>query len=314
MLARDGGAPGRPGLPGHPAPTRQGPAAPGPEAAARSGGEAAPALELRGLGLRAPDGRRLVDRLDLRLPAGELLAVLGGNGAGKSTLLRHLASEPLGPGFQAQGEAWLAGRRLGAWTPRERAQRRAVLPQHTDLPSGHRALDVVALGRQPHGEGAREAESLAWAALEEAGVARLAGRPMQALSGGERARVYLAAALVQLRDPGPAGPKLLLLDEPTAALDLAQQHRLLDGLRRLGPPRGLGMVVVLHDLNLAAQHADRVLLLEAGGRARLGLPGAVLEAATVARVYGVRAARQAHPLTAGAPLLATASLPAPGDG
>lgn len=266
------------------------------------------ALRVAGLSLRGPDGRRLLEGLDLELRAGELLGVLGSNGAGKSTLLRHLASEPLGRGFAASGQVELAGRPLQSWSPRERACRRAVLPQHTDLPAEHRALDVVLLGRQPHGDAPREAETLALQALDEAGASPLAHRPLRALSGGERARVYLAAALVQLREPCPPGPKLLMLDEPTAALDLAQQHRLLGSLRRLGPARGLGMLVVLHDLNLASQHADRVLLLRDAGRHALGSPEAVLQADTVAEVYGVRAARLSHPLAEGAPLLATASV------
>ncbi len=271
-----------------------------------------PLLRCQGLSLRQAGGPTLIEPLDLQLRAGELLVLLGENGAGKTSLLRLLAGEPPAPGLQVGGTVELAGRPLADWSPRALARCRAVLPQHTDLAFDFHALEVVALARHPHGDPPAVARARAAEALAQVGASAFAGRGLRELSGGERARVFLAAALAQIASPDAAQPRLLLLDEPTAALDLAQQHRLLATVRDLTADSGVGVVAIVHDLNLAAQYADRVLLLAGGRRLAEGPPARVLRPALIARGFGVRAACLSHPLVPTQALIATARAAAQG--
>jgi iron complex transport system ATP-binding protein len=260
-------------------------------------------LECFSLCVRA-SWRRLLVNLDMRLEPGEFLAVLGENGAGKTTLLRALAGEPLAP-LRSSGRVTLAGRPIHAWSARERARLRAVLPQHTDLAFAFTAEEVARLGRYPHGGTAVDDALIAARALQMADAEHLAQRDVATLSGGERARVFLAAVLAQLWETESDQPRFLLLDEPTAALDLAHQHHLLATAREFAATRGLGMLAILHDLNLAAQYADRVLVLRDGGLLAQGAPREVLTPALIAEGFAVAASVLAHPLKP-APLIATA--------
>lgn len=233
----------------------------------------------------------LVDDVSVDLHPGELLAVLGPNGAGKSTLLRLLSRE-LSPTW---GSVELDARRLADYPSAERARRIAVLPQTSNLAFPFRALEVVLLGRLPH-EGftsPRRDREIALAAMELAEVDHLAGRVYTTLSGGERQRVHLARVLAQLWEEQP-WQRYLLLDEPTSALDIGHQQSLLQLARRL-VAHGLGLLAVLHDLNLAAAYADRILLLNRGKIAAEGAPDEVLTADNVATVYGIRATIRPHP-------------------
>jgi iron complex transport system ATP-binding protein len=219
--------------------------------------------------------------VDLQLESGELVALLGANGSGKTTLLR-LLSGALRPDA---GEVRVAGRPIGEWSRLELARRVAVLPQHLDLPEGFRAAELVAMGRAPHARrlfGSTAEDELAVArALGDADATDLADRYPHELSGGERQRVLVAMALAQ-------EPQLLLLDEPTLHLDLAHQVSLLERLRRLNVQRGITVLAVLHDLNLAAAFAPRVVLLDGGRVAGDGRPDEVLTTEAVERVFGVR--------------------------
>lgn len=236
-------------------------------------------------------GRVLLDGVDLRVCPGEVLALLGPNGAGKSTLLRCLGGE-LTPDA---GRVRLNGRALTDWRPRELARRRAVLPQHSALEFPFSALEVVLLGRIPHGGPGRGDRQRALAALAAAEVAHLAGRAYTTLSGGERQRVHLARVLVQLWEALPgAEPRWLMLDEPTASLDLAHQHASL-ALARRWAGQGVGVLVVLHDLNLAAQYADRIAVLQAGRLLALDTPRTVLQPALIARAFGLAVRVLPHP-------------------
>lgn len=221
---------------------------------------AVPAVKLQGISAayRATGGLRAVLReVDLDVAEGELLALLGANGSGKTTLLRVVAGS-LAP---AGGTIELFGRPVGDWSRGELARAVAVLPQSTELPDGFRVSEVVNLGRIPHARRAFAAdpddERAVAAALRDADAEELANRPVRELSGGERQRVLLALALAQ-------EPRLLLLDEPTLHLDLAHQLGLVQLLRRLRGTRRLTVIAVLHDLNLAAGLADRVVLLHEG--------------------------------------------------
>ena len=256
----------------------------------------APLLHAHGLRVRRGP-RAVLDGVDVALAAGELLVVVGPNGAGKSTLLRVLAGE-LRP---HEGAVRLLDRPLGAWAPEALARVRAVLPQESSLAFPFSALEVVMLGRAPHGGRAgAHAYDVCRAALDAVGMTAYARRPYPTLSGGERQRVQLARVLAQIwpADDGAADAampaRLLFLDEPTAALDLAQQHRALAAARRFAG-HGVAVLAVLHDINLAAQHADRVLVLHDGRVAALGPPDEVLTPAVVRRVFGMPVVRVPHP-------------------
>jgi iron complex transport system ATP-binding protein len=236
--------------------------------------------------------KRLVDSVTLRVAAGECVALLGPNGAGKSTLLKMLCRQiPVGSGVVR-----FDGRPLAAWPDRELARRRAVLPQSGAVPFAFSAREIVLLGRLPHGDGRRCGE-LVDDAMARTDTAHLAERVVTTLSGGELQRVHLARVLVQLGgNPGPG--QALYLDEPVSSLDPAHQHAALREAQALARA-GVAVLVVLHDLNLAAQYADRLILLQSGTVAAEGTPAEVLQEKTIARVFGVRATIIAHPLIAG---------------
>jgi iron complex transport system ATP-binding protein len=204
-------------------------------------------------------GRQVLGPVDLRITAGELVAICGPNGAGKTTLLKVLSAELL----PTRGEVRLDGKSLQASHPAELASRRAVVPQATSLSFPFTALEVVELGASVPGFArAREA---ALAAMERIGIRTMAHRQYLELSGGERQKVHFARALCQL-GAAPAvaeSTTLLLLDEPTANLDLPHQASLLKDARREAE-RGRCVIAVLHDLNLAAGWADRLMLMSAG--------------------------------------------------
>ncbi|GAB4366414.1 MAG: heme ABC transporter ATP-binding protein [Kiloniellaceae bacterium] len=236
----------------------------------------------------------------LAVAPGEVVAVLGPNGAGKSTLLAVLAGT-LRP---HQGDAVLEGRALADWPPRALALRRAVLPQHSELSFGFAVLEVVLLGRSPHAGASSRAEDLAVAeaCLAEAEVAHLAHRLYTTLSGGERQRVQLARVLAQIDFPKTDRrdqPRYLLLDEPTASLDPAHQHATLRTARRAAE-RGMGVLAILHDLNLAALYADRLVVLSRGRLAAEGTPEAVLTEELVREAFELPVHITRHP-TRGCP-------------
>ncbi|MDQ7986364.1 heme ABC transporter ATP-binding protein [Pseudomonas sp. G34] len=233
------------------------------------------------------DNRVLVD-IDLGLQPGQVLGVLGPNGAGKSTLLGALCGE-LSP---AAGEVTLGGRPLQDWQGTERARRLAVLPQSSSLSFGFAVGDVVMMGRMPHGTGRERDAQIVGEALQAADAKHLAERSYLELSGGERQRVHLARVLAQLW-PGGA-EQTLLLDEPTSMLDPLHQHTTLQAVHRFAE-QGAAVLVILHDLNLAARYCDRLLLLNDGRMHAVGLPAEVLRAEPLQAVFGLEVLVQQHP-------------------
>jgi iron complex transport system ATP-binding protein len=236
-------------------------------------------------------GRTVVDAVDLDVCAGEVVALVGPNGAGKSTLLAALAGD-----VPAAGRIEVAGRSVRAWKPVELARRRAVLPQKAMLSFPFTVGEVIAMGRAPWAgrpESASDEDAVA-EAMRLTETTGFAGRPFPALSGGEQARVALARVLAQ-RTP------VLLLDEPTAALDLRHQELVLRAARDRAA-NGAAVVVVLHDLGLAAAYADRVCVLAAGRVRAEGPPREVFTGELLSDVYQHEVEVFDHPRT-GTPLV-----------
>ncbi|MGE8188521.1 heme ABC transporter ATP-binding protein [Pseudomonas sp. NPDC086278] len=226
--------------------------------------------------------------LTLELKPGEVLGVLGPNGAGKSTLLGALCGE-----LKADhGSVWLDEQALSQCTGTQRARRLAVLPQVSTLDFAFRVEEVVGMGRLPHQSGRVRDDEIIAAALHAADAGHLSGRSYLALSGGERQRVHLARVLAQLW-PGEAG-QTLLLDEPTSMLDPLHQHTTLQAVREFAD-RGAAVLVILHDLNLAARYCDRLLLLEGGRPVALDTPAQVLRPEPLKAVFGLEVLVQQHP-------------------
>lgn len=238
------------------------------------------------------DGRRLLDRITMRIGFGELVAIVGPNGAGKSTLLKAMTGEwPL-----AGGRVSLFGQPLAAWSRLELARRFGALPQRSSLAFDFLVEEVVAIGRLPYRarSPAEDAHAVS-SALIEVGLEGFGRRRYLALSGGEQQRVQVARLLAQMRDAAThVFGGAMLLDEPTSALDLGQQQRLLD-LLWTWTRKGYSIGVVLHDLNLAARYADRIVLVDQGRVQADGVPGEVLSAELLAKVYGCDVAVRVDP-------------------
>ena len=235
---------------------------------------------------------RLLDDVSLSLMPSTVTCLLGPNGAGKSTLLKVLAGA-LPPSL---GEVQFRQRPLGR-RPDELARRRAVLSQSTTLGFSFRVIEVVALGRSPHVRQSSAAldRQIVDAAMTAADVTHLAARRYPTLSGGEQQRVQLARVLAQLMDgSGDVSGRLLMLDEPTASLDLAHQQQVLAIARDFSRSGGT-VLAVLHDLNLAASVADLVCLLKEGRMAASGRPKDVLTPDVIGDVFAIDAAILDHP-------------------
>jgi iron complex transport system ATP-binding protein len=247
-------------------------------------------LELSGV-CAAPWGAAEVLRdIDFRLERGEVLALLGPNGAGKSTLLHLLC----GAIAASRGEYRFGGLPFAGIGMAQRARSQAILPQHSALNFPFTVAEVVLLGRTPHASGARADRDIVATCLEATDTLALRDRLYTQLSGGERQRVQLARVMAQIWRGEDAPERLLLLDEPTAALDLAHQKLAMQGVRGLAET-GCGVVMILHDFNLAARYADRCLVLAQGSQSVWGAPREVLTPDLFQCVFGVAAEVMPHP-------------------
>ena len=242
-------------------------------------------LECRNLGVGVAKGPRLAT-VNVGLNAGRFTAILGPNGAGKSTLMSMLVGERA----PQCGQVLLDDVELSCHAPQVLAMRRAVMPQDCSVAFDFTAQEVVELGRYPHREhaGAQEPQ-IVQDAMALTGVDHLAQRSINTLSGGERARTHLARALAQIwQAPADGAARWLLLDEPTAALDLAHQHHAMRLLRQWAAEQGVGVVAVIHDLNLALRYADDVLVLGGTAGVHHGAVLDVLQPALVQQVWGMQ--------------------------
>ncbi len=239
------------------------------------------ALALRAVSA-APWGRPLLSGIDLSLEPGEIVGLAGPNGAGKSSLLKAIAGDlPL-----TSGEVLIGERQRDALERRELACRLASLPQLSLLNFPYTVEEVAALGRIPHDTGTRVDAAVIADAMYATDVEALRGRLYTRLSGGERQRVQLARVFAQVWGPGSPRERLLLLDEPTTALDLSHQQMLVAAIRRLAAD-GCAVVLVIHDLNLVAGLADRIAVVKDGCLVADAPPAAVLDAALFRRVFDV---------------------------
>ena len=259
----------------------------------------APRLAARGLSAGYP-GRTVIDGLDLEIAPGRVTMIIGANACGKSTLLGVLAR--LRPPMA--GTIELDGVDASTLSRRGFARTVGLLPQQPSAPEGLTVAELVSRGRHPHRgvfqRWSAEDSAIVDAALASTGMTELADRPVGDLSGGQRQRAWIAMALAQ-------DPRILLLDEPTTFLDLSHQIEVLDLLRELNRTQGTTIVVVLHELNLAARYADELVVMSQGRIVAHGAPAEVLTADVVSEAFSLDALVMPDPLT-GTPLV----VPVPG--
>ncbi|SDP62476.1 iron complex transport system ATP-binding protein [Rhodoferax sp. OV413] len=229
----------------------------------------------------AVPGRELLHGLTLDLPARRAIALIGHNGSGKSTLLKLLARQqpPSGGSISFQGDP------LAQWSDRAFARKVAYLPQTTPEASGMLVRELVALGRYPwHGAlgrfGPTDRRKVA-EAIELTDIGHYADRLVDTLSGGERQRVWLAMMVAQ-------DAQCLLLDEPISALDIAHQVEVLSLVHRLAREKGVAVVVVLHDVNMAARFCDEIIALHSGRLIARGTPAAIMQPGELQHIYGIQ--------------------------
>ncbi len=233
---------------------------------------------------------KVLNGLTFSVGSGSFTGIIGPNGSGKSTLLKSL-SRVLKP---VKGTVLLNELDLYKMGPREVARKMAVVPQETAVNFSFTVKDIVLMGRSPHlgrfeNEGERDF-ALAKQAMAQTGTLHLADRPITAVSGGERQRVIIARALTQ-------EPEIILLDEPTSHLDINHQVEILSLLRRLNRENNLTIISVFHDLNLAAQYCDNLILMKKGAVYTVGEPEAALTAGNIKEVYGASVLIRKHPVT-----------------
>ncbi len=239
-------------------------------------------------------GVKVLDGVDVAIPDGRITALIGANGSGKSTLLRALGRiiAPLG------GLVHLDGKAIATMPGREIARALALLPQSPISPEGLTVRQLCRFGRHPHkgifSRATKHDEEVVEASLEATGLAELATHPLDRLSGGQRQRAWIAMALAQ-------ETPILLLDEPTTYLDIAHQLEVLELLKELNGKRGSTIVMVVHDLNHAAQYADHIIAIAGGGIHAAGRPADLLKPELIKTVFGIDAVVIPHPVS-GTPL------------
>jgi iron complex transport system ATP-binding protein len=230
----------------------------------------------------------LINDISLTIEVGKITIIIGPNGAGKSTLLRLLT------GYQtpSSGECYLLNKPLSQWSEKQLSKIRTVMLQHNPLTFSFKVKEVVAMGRSPYGK--TDFDIAIEQSMQQTDCLKLANRDYRNLSGGEQQRVQLARVLAQLWQVQPT-EKLLFLDEPTSALDLYHQQQTLRLLKKLACEQQLAVCCVLHDLNLAALYADKILLINQGKLVKQGIPKDVLTAENINRWYKVELGIYPHP-------------------
>jgi iron complex transport system ATP-binding protein len=238
--------------------------------------------------------KALVKDLSVTIHTGEVLAILGPNGAGKSTLLKAICGDIK----SATGKVTMGDKDLAEWGLNERAKIRGILTQNVPLNFTFSVLEVVLMGRSPHLKGRETTHDyqIAYQAMALAQVDHLHTRIYTTLSGGEKQRVQFARVLAQIWEDQEALPRYLLMDEPTSSLDLTHQHTTLRVARQFAS-QGVGVLTILHDLNLAAEYADKVMLMKNGECLAYGDPFHVLTTENIAQAYQMQSIITEHPIS-----------------
>ncbi|WP_120510717.1 heme ABC transporter ATP-binding protein [Photobacterium salinisoli] len=232
-------------------------------------------------------GKVLLDNLNISFRSGELTALLGPNGAGKSTLLKVLSGE-----MHAKGNVYIFGEPRKSWNTNRLAHHMGVLPQHSTLSFGFTAQEVAQLGTMPLKLSLKDSQQITRQKMAEVGISHLSQRLYPSLSGGEKQRVHFARVLTQLSTA--SDQCILMLDEPTSALDLAHQHTCLSLAKKMADD-GAAVILVIHDLNLAAEYADRLILLNHGKIQADGDAWHTLTTEHIQCVYGAPVIIETHP-------------------
>ena len=233
--------------------------------------------------------KTIINDLSFQVIPGEMVGLIGPNGCGKSTIIKALSR--IIP--HQKGKVFLDGKEIASIPRRDLARLLGVVPQMPLLPSAFTAFEIVLMGRNPHlgllqYEGAREM-AIAWQAMEKTGTESLANRRVGELSGGEIQCLLIARVLVQ-------ETKVILLDEPTANLDIGRQVEILNLIKNLCRANNLTVLAALHDLNLASQYCDRLILVNDGGIYAMGTPEEVITTHNIREVYGPKNCVYPHPL------------------
>ena len=242
-------------------------------------------------------GFNILRDVNVAINTGQITVIVGPNGAGKSSFIKVLSGDIL----PTQGQVILNDKALSDWSPDQRARMVSVLPQHSSLNFPFNASEVVALGRIPHQSGKVRDTHIVKEALATVDANYLESRFFTQMSGGEKQRVQLARVLAQIWESTTTGNQFLVLDEPKSALDLSHQVLTLKIVSELAE-RGVGVVMVVHDLNLAARCADNIIVFDKGTIVAQGSPDEVLNEQLISNVFGITPLILKHPVT-GKPLV-----------
>lgn len=238
-------------------------------------------LDINNVGVSVA-GKELISGIDLALDDGEILAVVGPNGAGKTTLLNTVSGDV----DISRGEVRMGGKHLSAWEQREKARSLAVLPQLSLLNFPYTVEEVVSLGRTPHDTGQKQDREIVREAICAMDIEYLSDRLYTQLSGGEKQRTQLARVMAQIWRCEDSKVRLLLLDEPTAALDVGHQQQLMSVIEDFAGT-GAGVLMVVHDINIAAKYAHKILALAGGRPIACGPAGDVLSEELLQELFNV---------------------------
>ncbi|MCX4026332.1 heme ABC transporter ATP-binding protein [Spartinivicinus marinus] len=248
-----------------------------------------PMLEVQNLSVNIQN-KTIIENITFEVMPGEVLAVLGPNGAGKSTLFSALTGERL----PATGQVLINQQPLSAISDNLRATQIGVLPQSSALSFAFSCYEVVSMGRIPWATGKDKDAEIIQQAMEQVDAWHLCDRIYTSLSGGEKQRIHLARVIAQITTDNQQAPRLLLLDEPTSALDPSHQHLTLQLARQL-TASNTAVLVILHDFNLAARYADKIMVIKEGKQVVLGEPPEVLKPGLIKEVFDIESQIINHP-------------------